>query len=292
MADVQHTRAFACEAIPTSPLQCELCRSPFTARGRGRTAKRFCSDVCRSRAETRRYRVPVASICVGCSLEFHPKKSDRTTYCSRECSFKSKARQPPKVRHCKHCAAPLQKGRKLFCSDECSERLVSLKRTRCCKVCQSSIKVVGNEWQRFCGSECRELWRKQTAPLRIATRRKAKQVRRTKYGKGWRKRCRVLALAYEPVNVTVVFDRDRWCCQICGKRTPQSRRGSLTDNAPTLDHRIPLSKGGGHLYSNVQCACRKCNTTKGNRSFIGQTSLFDNPLKYLNGGGTGRNLNE
>jgi 5-methylcytosine-specific restriction endonuclease McrA len=29
--------------------------------------------------------------------------------------------------------------------------------------------------------------------------------------------------------------------------------------APTLDHIVPLSKGGSHTYDNLQCACFRCN---------------------------------
>ena len=61
------------------------------------------------------------------------------------------------------------------------------------------------------------------------------------------------------VEPLVVFDRDGWRCQICGKATPKERRGSHYPNAPELDHRIPLSRGGSHTYDNVQCSCRRCN---------------------------------
>ena len=33
----------------------------------------------------------------------------------------------------------------------------------------------------------------------------------------------------------------------------------------TIDHVIPLSKGGKHLKENIVPACRSCNSTKGNR---------------------------
>jgi 5-methylcytosine-specific restriction endonuclease McrA len=40
--------------------------------------------------------------------------------------------------------------------------------------------------------------------------------------------------------------------------------GSNEPNAPTLDHIVPISKGGSHIRSNVQLACLECNQAKGN----------------------------
>jgi 5-methylcytosine-specific restriction endonuclease McrA len=34
----------------------------------------------------------------------------------------------------------------------------------------------------------------------------------------------------------------------------------------TIDHVVPLSKGGGKGISNLVLACRRCNSRKGNRS--------------------------
>lgn len=36
---------------------------------------------------------------------------------------------------------------------------------------------------------------------------------------------------------------------------------------PTLDHLVPLSKGGTHSAANVVVCCRSCNSRKGNREF-------------------------
>ncbi len=92
--------------------------------------------------------------------------------------------------------------------------------------------------------------------------------------KNYRKRARVLGLEYESINVYRVFDRDGWRCQLCGKDTPPHRRGTRYPNAPELDHRVPMSKGGGHTYANVQCACKACNQAKGNRTTAGQLPLL------------------
>lgn len=88
-----------------------------------------------------------------------------------------------------------------------------------------------------------------------------------------RRRARQRGAEAQRVDPFVVFDRDGWRCQLCRRRTPKGSRGSLSDDAPELDHIVPLSKGGAHTYANTQCACRRCNGLKGSRP-LGQTLLF------------------
>lgn len=76
----------------------------------------------------------------------------------------------------------------------------------------------------------------------------------------------------ENINPINVFRRDKWRCRLCGTKTPQKLRGTYEQRAPELDHVLPLSKGGSHTWGNVQCACRACNNSKGNRP-RGQFSL-------------------
>jgi 5-methylcytosine-specific restriction endonuclease McrA len=71
----------------------------------------------------------------------------------------------------------------------------------------------------------------------------------------------------EKVDPFVVFDRDKWKCQLCGVKTPLAKRGTYDDDAPELDHIVTLKDGGEHSYRNTQCACRRCNRAKGGRSY-------------------------
>lgn len=57
-----------------------------------------------------------------------------------------------------------------------------------------------------------------------------------------------------------VFKRDSWTCQLCGMRVVKSKV-SIPEQA-TIDHIIPLSRGGPHSLENCQCACRACNVAK------------------------------
>ena len=55
-----------------------------------------------------------------------------------------------------------------------------------------------------------------------------------------------------------VFLRDDHECQYCRKH--------FSKKDLTIDHVIPLSKGGDHRWENVVTACHKCNNKKGNKS--------------------------
>lgn len=73
-----------------------------------------------------------------------------------------------------------------------------------------------------------------------------------------RRRARHHGVEYEPVNRLIVFERDNWQCGICGEQV----NPTLTYPNPmsaSLDHIVPMSLGGGHLYSNVQCSHWICN---------------------------------
>lgn len=51
-----------------------------------------------------------------------------------------------------------------------------------------------------------------------------------------------------------IWDRDGWQCVTCG-----------TSKDLTVDHIIPVSKGGTDDDDNLQTMCRSCNSRKGNR---------------------------
>jgi hypothetical protein len=54
-----------------------------------------------------------------------------------------------------------------------------------------------------------------------------------------------------------LFARDRHVCAYCGAHCPESDL--------TVEHIVPVSRGGRHEWTNVVTACRSCNTRKGNR---------------------------
>ena len=51
-----------------------------------------------------------------------------------------------------------------------------------------------------------------------------------------------------------VFERDHNSCQSCGQTNQQTEL--------TIDHIIPLARGGSHDLSNLQTLCHYCNAKK------------------------------
>jgi hypothetical protein len=97
----------------------------------------------------------------------------------------------------------------------------------------------------------------------------------------FRKRCRRFGVSYDPkVTRLKVFERDRYRCHICKKKTLMKyvvRDGCAHPMSPTVDHHpYPLSAGiMGHEWDNVRCACLKCNVRKG-AAWSGQRLLAFN----------------
>lgn len=66
------------------------------------------------------------------------------------------------------------------------------------------------------------------------------------------------------ITLQKLIKRDGLTCAICG--LPCFYFGEPTaDLYPTMDHLVPISKGGGHTWDNVQVAHRICNINKSNR---------------------------
>lgn len=70
--------------------------------------------------------------------------------------------------------------------------------------------------------------------------------------------------AEKGITLEKLIDRDGDRCAICGLPCFFSD-DYLAALYPTIDHIIPISRGGGHIWSNVQVAHRICNSHKGNK---------------------------
>jgi 5-methylcytosine-specific restriction endonuclease McrA len=155
--------------------------------------------------------------------------------------------------------------------------------TRLCDVCQ---KPTASTIHRFCGRACMKSWRgkkqcgKCGSIMQSASwcatvcgqcRKDAVRKSRKANKNNFRRRARHYDVEYTPIKRLEVYERDGWKCQLCGKMCKRKwminkKTGTPHPLCPTIDHIVPMSKGGGHVMHNVQLACWHCNTRKGSRA--------------------------
>lgn len=209
--------------------------------------------------------------CPACGVSFAAPcgRGRRPTYCSKRCKgsvrsqvVKDRRRDSRRVAletsTCAWCfTRPVKYGRTRYCSAECLHTATSHRASwdtpdRCpvtywtCRDCG----MVGAGYGRA-ASVRRRCDRCGEAADRDHDRKK-RAARRNAVVEG------------ETVRLATVAHRDRWRCQLCGKRVDRERRWPDPLSA-SLDHVVPLSRGGLHAMSNVQLAHLGCNMRKGDR---------------------------
>lgn len=68
----------------------------------------------------------------------------------------------------------------------------------------------------------------------------------------------------EEYTLEQIYIKDEGICQLCFVKVEISK-GLPVNLTPTVDHIIPISKGGDNTLANVQLAHYGCNSRKGNR---------------------------
>jgi hypothetical protein len=77
-----------------------------------------------------------------------------------------------------------------------------------------------------------------------------------------RKRMRLKQVHRTPYARVDIYRRDGWRCHLCGGRVRRDVH-YLHPEAPTIDHLVPVARGGDDVPSNVMCAHRSCNSKRG-----------------------------
>lgn len=209
--------------------------------------RKYCSKACAAAARKRR--VPPQP-CQSCRMLFTPKY-DAQRFCSQRCNATCGARQkrtsgryPAKIEvRCEQCGTikvlpPSQvKHQNGTQRKYCSRRCQGLARRGGMPGYQQSYYVANRE--KIMAKVVR--WRKEhpEAVAELAARRRAQKT----------------TTELEKIHLAAIYDRDRGICHLCC--LPVARADA------TLDHVIPLSKGGSHTFENVKLAHAVCNSRKG-----------------------------
>jgi hypothetical protein len=207
----------------------------------------------------------VAETCQQCQLLYFPKSADRKTYCSRECAFTAKASRPWCAVYfcvCKGCskAFTARRNGKLFCSVDCNYEihLAEIKTRRpyrhlICHHCNSSFSTRKQGQTRFCSVECRRTAFRQSETGRDI-RNEQKRLRKARQS----------AAYVQHVHRQRIYERDGWKCGVCHCKVNPSLKAPHP-KSKTIDHIVPLSKGGTHEPRNVQLAHYGCNSRRGTK---------------------------
>lgn len=116
-----------------------------------------------------------------------------------------------------------------------------------CKLCG---KVFESKWgKQFCSDKCQRKWRNRL-------REKKRSVRT--------KRAKANGKYDNSITLEKLYKRDKGICYLCGKHLSLKTYYNAP-TAPTIEHVIPIVKGGTHTWDNVRLACRQCNGIKGTK---------------------------
>ena len=159
---------------------------------------------------------------------------------------------------CKECGKVFlrRSGNQKWCSEECYNKAHGIEQViiKRCLECGKEFKTYHNG-NLFCGKKCRKRRNRRMWAI-------SKDERLRKNGK-----------ADYSINLDKLIKRDAGICQLCGKPIDtgdyqQDTNGNFIagDKYPSIDHTIPISRGGTHTWDNVQLAHRYCNSLKQDNS--------------------------
>lgn len=137
-----------------------------------------------------------------------------------------------------------------------SEELTKRLAIHVCKNCGKEFcqMATGYNSLQYCSESCQVRWN--------GRRQRDKRVKRMMTGDH-----------DSDITLEKLYQRDGGTCYLCGNQCDWND-GVIKDGTfvagqqyPSIDHVIPLSKGGRHTWENVKLSCRGCNSRKGPRQY-------------------------
>lgn len=273
----QHTLQKARDAREKPKPPCKYCGGKLSP-----IKKTFCSDECKHKYYRKTDKVPLTFEIISARITerydnielIRGNKSDgllvvKCKVCGGEFQIGEKSTRiipDSRIRVCPHCI----EAEKLFEREatkrnQLMNRLVFLlkkrekylrdteSRKKCCIIC-------GNEFIPQHGNilACSEI---------CTQKQKANAKKQSRHTRKARKKCN--GEIDRSISLERLIMRDKNTCHICGHKCNShdfviDANGSYIAGAnhPSIDHVMPLSKGGSHTWGNIKLAHHRCNTQK------------------------------
>ena len=104
---------------------------------------------------------------------------------------------------------------------------------------------------------------KQCCKVNRALEAVRKRDKKSKIGVRQKQRAMELGVDIEDgITLVTAFKTSRGICGICGVWVKPKHA--------SMDHTVPLSRGGHHIHANIQIVHLECNLRKGNKLYIGE----------------------
>ncbi|MBF8189116.1 HNH endonuclease [Nonomuraea sp. K274] len=222
---------------------CEVCGTDFTTYRLGYDA---CGQECGKVLASRRHPNPnygkpkTSRPCEGCGEDFIPNRETRPQKCcSRECGVKVR---PPRARK------------------EPELKVIEINEVACAE-CGDPTIYVGVP-KKYCSDECSKTVHNRRALKRILNKYHSNPAYRDEVlARAHARRADKLGLGSAKVVLSHLIERDEKVCGICSALVVDTT-GPMK---PSIDHIIPLSRGGEHSMTNVQLSHYRCNLSKNNK---------------------------
>ena len=122
----------------------------------------------------------------------------------------------------------------------------------------------GKDWREAGAEACAK--RSEEAAILFAQKVASGERRIPRGGNRHMRRAVMYGCEYDSkVTLKKLIKRDGLRCALCGEMCDPNDNtwaGHFGPKRPTIDHIIPMSKGGGHVWGNVQVAHAICNSIK------------------------------
>ena len=207
---------------------CQRCGKEYSARVRKDRPSAYCSKGCMWEAQIKR---PFVT-CMQCGREFRQGRNTMGMYCSSECQWASMKKSHESERGYESALRWMESLSKRMASEE--KTLIAVG----CQQCGKGFLTVSRK-ARFCSGRCYKRYQNRLKDRRV-----------------WKN-----GVPDGSITLEKLFVRDGGRCRNCGLLMT-FECDPLGDSYPSIDHIVPIARGGLHSWDNVQLLCRGCNSIK------------------------------